>query len=630
MNLSTLRLFNAIKVEDKNTNNVRSKSTLKRTLSRGYILHPAIQDNPQTLKEIETIIGISGERANAAFHKSWKIVQESSIEELVAQQILHYITTYGFEELGVFHQSTVYIPYEKLNIPKLKDGISLTFVNALTSEEIKNQLMRLVKSGVALSKQTVEDAMTIIKAEKYDSSILGSVKNHELQSLLFDHFNLVPFEPLAWLRYVIAKLTGDSLLIKNDFLIKKIKESNSTLLDSLLAVESPSNLSSIFFRFKPLFLALKSLSKNNKRFFNRLRKDANKMHEPLDPDYMNSVTGQLKQNKLSMGKLAARLKSVPIFRKIRLAQALSYRLCSPGSIVYHVRNGRGWASDFHWENKSGASEALDIVLDSIARDIAPKVMGKVFYIPDYIKYALPASEKKFMGNFPMGTCVSLEKDMVAGVNWRNTNTGRVDLDLSLMSDNGKIGWDSFYRSEENDILFSGDVTDAPGENGASELFYFKKSFKNAYVIMLNYFNQEENSSAVPCKVFLAKEECRNLSKNYMVNQNNIVASANIEITQRQTTIGFVTRQAEHSNFYFAAVSTGKSITARAGQNTDNVMEYMVSQAQSLPYLNDLLVKAGAIVVGTVPTEGEYCDFSPQAITKTSILDLFQETNDDLS
>ncbi|MBA7553678.1 hypothetical protein ES705_46274 [subsurface metagenome] len=105
-----------------------------------------------------------------------------------------------------------------------------------------------------------------------------------------------------------------------------------------------------------------------------------------------------------------------------------------------------------------AKHVLAIVLDSITEDIGKNVKGKKIYIPDYINYSLPATEKQFTGNFPSGTYISIPQDMIVGIYWENVKHNVVDLDLSLISPAGKFGWDSRYRSDEGNILFSGDIT----------------------------------------------------------------------------------------------------------------------------------------------------------------------------
>ena len=168
---------------------------------------------------------------------------------------------------------------------------------------------------------------------------------------------------------------------------------------------------------------------------------------------------------------------------------MNYRTGNADSIIYKIRNGKGWAEPFDFGNIAKAKKVLSIVLDSVVGDLRNNVEGKTIFIPDYIKYALPATEKQFTGNFPSGTCVTVDKDMVFGVHWNDVDHNRIDLDLSLMNpETGKIGWDSNYRTEERDILFSGDMTSAGGKNGATELFYVQRQLKQEFIMFLNYYN----------------------------------------------------------------------------------------------------------------------------------------------
>ena len=274
----------------------------------------------------------------------------------------------------------------------------------MTADEILDKIIEL-GSGIALMQETLKDIMTIVEFNKYDSEFVEKIKNRELKALLFDYYGIVPKEPVEFLRHLISKLTDESLVIKNKYLINKIKESNGKFLDELLK-QTPNNLAEIFFRFKPLFLAMKSISKN-KTFFNRLRKKANELHKPLPEDYLNNVTMRIKRNSLNLDFLKKKLGTATIFRKIRLAYALKFRENVGDSIVYQIRNGRGWATGFHCEGN--VEDALNVVSDSIVNDIRSNVEGKTIYIPENVNYALPATEKQFTGYLPTGSYVSVRQ-----------------------------------------------------------------------------------------------------------------------------------------------------------------------------------------------------------------------------
>lgn len=626
MQLELLRLFNAVHVENK-IEKLFNHSLFSRGLKSGFVLSPYIDATPALLDNIEKVVGISGEKANASFHKSWAVIKDSPLEQLVLQQIVHYITTYGFERIGVYSESTIYIPAEKLEVPAVTTDIPLTVIKAMNSQEILEGILVLAGSGIALSAQTLKDIMEVVKCMNYPKEFVYQVKNRELRSYLYEFYNIVPDKPEEYLRFLIKKLTGESLIIKNKNLIEKIKVSDASVLDALLK-QAPHDLASIFFRYKPLFLAMKSVSKN-KTFFNQLRKQANVQHKPLPESYLDTITSKLKNNKnVDMNELRKELAKVNIFRKIRLAYALRYRLNPGNAIVYKIRNGKGWVSDFKWGDPTKTHLLTGAVLSSIASDTEPKVKGKVIYIPSTIHYALPATEKQFMGNIPYNSYISVPKDMVVGVHWYNLDNDasenlwsrhRVDLDLSLISMSKKIGWDSYYYSNQKNVLFSGDMTNAQKPNGASELYYIQNTIDESYSLYVNYFNFSEN--IVPFKFFIAKEHVTNLKKDYMVNPNNIVVSINMNLSKMQNMLGMIIPTDEGNRFYFTETAIGNSISTRKNEVTEKAIEFYKQSCLNLINFSFVLKLAGAKIVDTRPEEGEYIDLSPENLDKITILNL---------
>ncbi len=625
MQKATLRLFNALQVEtaaeDKVSPVLQHSPVLSQTVPNGYILDPRIDGTDSLLKTIESVIGISGEKANNSFHKSWKIIQNSPDEILVTQQILHYFTTYGFEQKNMYHEETVYLPHEILELPSIKEDIPLTVIQALSSGEILEQIITLA-SGIALAQTTLNDIMTIIRANSYDSSLIDQISNRELKGLLYDYYDIVPQKPVEYLRYVIAKITDESLLIKNSYLIEKIKSSNGKFLDLLLK-DAPEDLASIFYRYKPLFLAMKSISRN-KNFFNRLRKKAVKEHKPLPEDYLNSITRQIKENRLDLDLFTRKISEAAIFRKIRLAYALKFRADAGDSIVYRIRNSTAWATDFQWspDHLEVLEQALQIVIDSITADISINVEGKQFYIPSNIHYTLPATEKQFTGFLPTGTYISVPEDMIVGIHWENTER-RIDLDLSVIGKTGKIGWDSDYKSNDQTVLFSGDMTDAPAPLGATELFYIRNGAPESCILFVNYFNYSKEDP-VPAKIIAAHERPKNFKANYMVDINKIVASAAVEVSRKQSILGFITNIDNENRLYFANISLGNSISSN-NEYTTQVRTYFEKSLLNSIELNQILLKAGAEILDK-PAK-DVISLAPEALTKNSFLNILLKQKD---
>lgn len=627
-----LHLFKALKVEKKvlEIDIEKKKELFKRTIKRGFVYSDEViaSYNTDYLLSLFDQIAISIEQANSTFHKSWDKVANSSIEELVMEQLFHYITTYGFERLGVFDKDTVFIPKEELEIPNIDIyGFSFSVIKGLTEAEIKEKCLFLLRSGIALSEESIKSLVSLCSDMELTIDEVETVKNKEAKLILLDTLGMVPKQPEEFLRYLVYKATEKTLLIKNKELIDKIKEKENTscifYFDKYIKDFGIDKLARIFYRYKSVFLAFRT-NKKLKRIVNKIRREAVKYHQPMQEDYLNSVTGKIKiGNSICIDELNDNLGKVNIFRKIRLAQALNYRILnSKGSILYKVRNGKGYATNFDGvKDKTVLMEILNKVWVNIVNDIKGKTTGKKIYIPDYIDYALPATEKQFIGNFPCGTSVNIDNDMVFGVHWFNDNRNRIDLDLSLIDVNGmKFGWDSSYRNSKKTILFSGDVTDASGKLGATELFYLANGDKRVEgIMMVNFFNCSDTEKECEFDIVVAKEKASKWEKNYMVDPNNILARARSKVGKREKVLGILKAENGKAIFYFAESTFGNRRSSAEGGVAVNTRNYLLDFYTNPLSLKDALKEAGNEIV--IDKTNCDIDLSPENLDKSKILEL---------
>lgn len=642
MNLTTasLTLFNAVPVNRRSGEVVQAPEILQRTINHGYLLGPGVPSKPYVLDAIEQIIGISGEKMNASFHRSWRVVRESSEFELWLHQVVHYLTTYGFEQLGIFDHDTVYLPAEALNIPKLTADIPLTVVHALTPDELRAKVVALVESPVALSAHVLDAIFTIIQEEQYEYDAVKHTRNKELRAKLYDFYDQVPEDPVEFLRYVVNKLTGQSLLIKSPEVMDALRNANKESIDKLFR-SAPKDLGSIFYRFKPLFLAMRYAA-GNKRVFNQISRKAVTLHKPMSEDYLNSVTARIVNGTLEVIKLRQALEKANIFRKIRLAYALKRRMVPdpPDRVVYLIRNGKSWTGSAE-EAQSPRNPAntydqfaatLDIVTREVDRhiveDLATRVAGKTIYIPDYVDYALPATEKQFVGNLPVGTRISTPGPAIFGVHWFNTGR-RVDLDLSLLSIHGdKIGWDASYLSQH--VTFSGDMTDAPKPKGATEAFRVEadETLKPS-LLSVNYYNYDENAPAVPTRVFISQDTSQSFEarhgERYIADPNEIVASTMIQVDRKQQCVGLVIGYRDIVYLYTIGTSLQNRRSTSGSDHTKAAIAYQAwSLANVRLSLVDALTWAGAVVTRDPELADEAdINLAPEQLSKTTILNLLQ-------
>lgn len=626
--LSTIRLFKALPVDshDNANKHLTTEADLaKETLSKGYIFAPDVLSQYTDFTHLKDVVnkayGRSSEELNATFHKSFAKVRDASMEQLVYEQMIHYLTTYGAEHAGVFSHEGVFIPGEQLDAPALKDGVRIVVIRGLTKEELKVELMKLLTSGIALAEKTLADVLDVATFVGVDENDLGLIKNKEAKSALYDYLGVVPKSPIEFLRFVVFRSTNQTLLIKNKALIDQIKEQKNLdvarYFDQYEKDSGLQNLATIFYRYKPIFLAFRTNTKM-KKSINKIRRLAVANHKPMQEDLLNTITGRLKTNsKPELHQFEMALTQANIFRKIRLAYALKFRTTDADSILYRVRNGKSFAKEFDFENKKGAEIIYGIIMKSIIKDLA-HVKGQKFYIPKGLKYGLPATEKQFTGNLPTGSYVEVSEDMVVGIHWLNTKNARIDLDLSISNNMGKIGWDAAYRDGNQDIQFSGDITDAPAPKGASELFHVGGTARGSWLMNLNYYNFNSDEP-VPFKIVVGKESRDIMEKSHTIDPNNIVALSNSVIEVKQKTLGIIVADEESTKFYFAETEFQKGISSRHTAAAEQARKYLLNYYTDSIVLNDVLALAGAEIVDG-PTDGAL-DLSPEAVDKTTILDL---------
>ena len=595
---------------------------------------------------IEKNFGYNIFELNQAFYKSFKTVTELSQEEILRNKIMHYLTTYGFERLGIFSHDAVFIPPAELELPNDAKPVKLTIINALAEDDVKSRAEKMIMSGIALAEETLKNLTTIISYLEMKIDV-DAVPNKELRVRLCEMLGLLPKNPAEFLRYLIYLSTGSTLLIKSPETIQLIKSAalnKKADFDQIFAAYIKANsiekLAEVFHRYKPLWLAFKPHSKFMKSTVNKIRKLADKYHKPLTPKLLDTVTASAKIN---LDDLKRELEKVTVFKRISLANAILFRAAAPDAIAYFIRNGKVFAEDYDKKFKLNY-ELLTTIINSIADTVRPNVEGKKIYLPENLTYAAPISEKKFIGELPYGSAYTFAgKSVVVGVHWFNLppseravksyNTlydERVDLDLHLNSNKRDIGWqndfdDKNYIDTKNTaVIFSGDMTDAPVEKGgASEAFFVGESVQDE-MIMVNMNCYTSNRAAVPFKLFLGEVNQAEIDRNYLINAHEISFCLPSKIEGGEMFLGFLYGDEEgNKKFYFTSAATGKRIVARSDENSLRMTAALKTSLESCLKLKDILKSAGAIFEKADDEDWDI-NLDPQTVTKDMFLSLFEK------
>ena len=666
--LSVLKLFKGYIGEK--TDKIREGA-----LKYGLLIPASASD--EVYADAIRLYGKDGEAWNRTFHKSWSKVANAPIEELIYEQIIHYMTTYGFEELGVFSHESVYLPQERLEIPELAEDIELISIHAYTEEEVAEKLMTLLTSGIALSKDTVGCIVDL--AELIDIGRFEEIRNREARIALCDAFAIAPEDPDEFLRYVIYKATGSALKIQDQETIGHLKlYSRKELLELFdRYLENDENegmkkLASIFFRNKKLFLAMKTSAEEMKspasillhqfrnrpeeteeirqmnHLINRVRKLADEYHHPLPLNKLDRLTSA--STKIGDEELEKALDTITAFREIRILNGLSYALGNHVSIVYRIRNGRSYATErkvLEQDDYELIRKRQELVKRHLIGRLKESLAGKTVCLSKGFTYKAPTSEKQFVGNFPCGSSFEARRDssVLFGIHWTNlerepsdsgnSEENRVDLDLHTQNLEVSFGWNSAYRSDNADIFYSGDMTDAPLPNGASELFYIGRNVDSTFMLTINKYTFNPEKILFEVVLANAKERItpRELSQNYLVDPNDIILKIPMEMAPNESMmrLGFVYAFGDTIRAVFDSFSSRRM---NVSHNDDpvfaNTFNYLTASQETSLSLNELLKECGAVIIEEPLDENETAlpetdyDLRLNHLTKESIIRLFDK------
>ncbi|WP_228443201.1 hypothetical protein [Chryseobacterium nematophagum] len=583
--MKTLALFNAV---------LAKESDEKPFISDlGFIIEPDAIWAKKEIIDYYSQEKLNGNDINTTFHKSWQKIKDSTRTDLLIEQITHYISTYGSN-----FQDEVYIPHEVLQVPDLK--LTYKVIRAYTQEEMKEKCLSLLQSGIALQEKTIEDLIFILTQElEYTFTGIENIRNKEAIVKIADLLQVYPENPVEFLRYIIYKTTGTSLLIKNDELINSIKESQFHV-DDLFEKFGLKKLAEIFNRFKPLFLAYKNKSS---RIINKISKLSKTYHKPLLSNPLNNVTHTLLENNDLHW-----LENATPYALCKALSACYSRMYGQDSFVYRIRNGKSWVT------KGTARDVNEFNYEFILNYLKNKynLSGKTFYFPKDIEFGLPTSEKMFVGNIPTGTRFYGER-LAIGIYWKDA-WGAQDLDISGLNIAGKIGWNAAYNLDQGQLMYSGDMTYAP--HGAVEYLYANKDMITPTLIMNNVYYGDKNCGY---KIIIGNGD--DISYQYMMNPNKLFAAVQCHSIQKQTILGMLLPKGGRQCFVLLNFGAGHSHVSGSSEVSIMATKALYQQWYEPISFNHLVKELGAILISE--KEKSDFDFSLETLEKDSFTKVFK-------
>jgi len=580
--VKTLELFNVVLAKPSQKDPVISEE--------GFVIESNALWAEDKIKNFYKHQKLVGKDLNKTFHKSFAKVRESSRYDLLVEQIRHYMSTYGSD-----FQEEIYIPNELLEIPEV--NLTYKVVRGLSREELTTKCLDLLKSGIALKEETIDKILSILDDElEYQFTGKEGIRNKEAIIKIAKNYGVVPDDTMEFFRYCIYMSTGESLLIKNQETISLIKSSRFNP-STLFKQHGLKRLSRIFNRFKPLFLAYKSVCPKT---INKISKLSKQFHKPLVQNPLNSVTSR----RLTEEEAHWLTNATP-FALFKALSALHCRINGQTVFNYRIRNGKSWVKEEESKNVFLCHDNFSFILNHMRKRF--DLSDKKIYLPENVEYALPTSEKMFVGNIPTGTKFIGEK-LAVGVYWKD-EWGARDLDLSAVDISGaKIGWNSAYSSER--LTYSGDITSAP--NGAVEYLHCNSGDDKPWLIKNNVYTGESD-----CGYKIIVGQGDDVSKNYMMDPNKVMVDVRTEAVQKNMVLGMLLPKDEKQCFVLLNFGAGHAKVSSGGGLG---LQALVQQYENPLSFRQLVTELGAEVVEK--SEEATLDLSLNSLTKDSFVNLF--------
>lgn len=640
-----LKLFKGIVYDGSNELKEYNESFITNLLSNGIILDDTTikivsqNDNQKLLEIINNLYGKSN-YLNNTFYKSYSDVSEASDLKLFLDRILHYLTTYGFENLGIYDESTVYIPNKEIGLEISSEPIYFTKIKTYSVNEVKLKVINMLKSGIALKHETINLLIDIIKDLNIIADInIDDIKNKEAKCIISYELSLIPDNGDDILRTLVYITLENASLIRS---VRVFRDIQLTLyanpdkfikcyeyIKKLNKESTIKTISETFLRNKKLWLAFKfhdgafdpkevdiGMVKFVNKFINTLRKQAVYNHKSVKVAYnLSNIKYEIIANAID-NNYEKLTKNETIYSKIKAYNYIISLLNIDNEDFkcknYRVRNGKTYSTEK--QNKKVINvdlyKSLSIKLcDDIFNMIKQKIGDNKIYIPKNIVYVAPVSEKKFVDGIPELSYIKIENSLNIGVHWENIVSNEqeinTDLDLKLVGIDSMFGWDAEYR-EKNDILFTGDLTVAPVKRGgATEAFLISNNVKSAKLLMLNNYtdrydvdyklmiedvnmSEEIKTKFIDCKNGIYKEQDN--KERFKV---NTIFDLNKTITLNSK-IGYYAFSQKNigiykdNKFYFTGSQIGQGATTMRTTYIDTYLKAIQNEAENHLSINELL------------------------------------------
>lgn len=580
MDIRLIKLFNVALTDDEKVDIQKITSLAAR---RGYIVHPDC-----CTTSVLTFLKNCPENYNSTFYRTWADVQSKNRLELLVDQILHYASTYGTD-----FQGEVYCPNgEPIEIEYQK----YTIISPITKPELYQKCIDMINAGIALNTDTLDALVQFIflrvKQDNYEID-LDAIKNREAMTILSAQLNIYPNDGVNIVRSLYYQVFHSSTMIMDNANIHMLHVCPPRITLNL-SQQQIIALSEVFLRYKKFLLTFKAV-KENRPIINKIRNLAKKNHKPMHIGFWEGFTNNYnftdEEVDAEIDKLDNNFKIAKLLQMFQMRRLMNKYNTNR---TFAIRNGKFWFEknsgpvryDTRWDKVQ--VKLICKLVQNLNNNIM-KLYGKqTIYVkfPQNLVLTCPVSEKMFVGNVPYGSSMPFNADnSYVGIYWRN-EWGAHDLDLSFLSEDGsKYGWDGSYVNQKNNIVYSGDMTNADPE--ATELLLFKKSqqIPNGLIHVNVYSGQNPKYH-----VFAGQGAWDGDRKGYMVDPNTIELNVEDTLNCKDEMFGAICS----NRLYFYKFNMSNNRTSKMQDYTIDLIKSIEVTTRTFTQLKPILLASNCI------------------------------------
>lgn len=600
---------------------------INKALEKGIIVNPEAD-----MRRVNSYLNTLPSKM-ITLHPSFEAVRNTPKAVLYIQQLSHYISTYGTNFTG-----EVYLPsWGRCDI----DLKELRHLEVMTEKEMRDAIEVFINTGLALSNDILDILIDLIR--EFNIRVLSNqTNNKELSIRLMIHNREKPSNADEMMRIINYVLTGKTTIIKNRSAIESFRcniSENAHLVSSIMFEFGLDKVSSIFNRYKCLFFAMKRDGRLAP-VINRISKLSKVHHKPMQMPFAsvflteNHMKDYFHEPKYSdyTTALDILISKSTIFQLEKYRRAVRKRLAVRGSTdqyttvvtpskledlnVYNIRNGKIFikSTEACRTISSNACAMWHMIKDRITSEINSRINTKVDgrnVLTGGVNFALPTSQKDFIGHLPYGSSIELGDDwenIQIGIHWTDKDGGR-DLDLSLECTDGRmISWNT--NQKVDGITHTGDMTSANPE--ATEIISVTDTSIPASKIVVNPFNCLPDAEFT---FFIAKnadttKDRMQIANDCMNNDGNIIFSTKLKLTG-QLNIGYISNR----TFYFSGRETGKDMVMNHGRWNNSMTIAEIDNMKTFTRIEDVT----SVMLSDDGINGECIDLTTK--DKTALIEL---------